>query len=285
MSVTDCDSVYGPGAGHLDERGVGGNPYPYAECTWYCWQYFHDVHQVDLPAALGNATDWTTSAHREQWQVDMTPQVGRIACWSASRYPDFGHVAVILELTPGGFRVGEMNFVYYAREDPSLAGKIDCREVTDLTGITGFLTPHGVTPGGGTSETSTLLAALTPGFQGIAGSIAQAGLFVEAEVMTAGLRIQSIGQVGGGMLVMGAGGVLGALSAAGHGDPGRGAQVLRAKLPRRRPELVTPAPEPNWTAAERSWLSAALAADEHADRLRTRRIVRRASAGRPAGGK
>lgn len=258
MSITDCDTVYGPGAGHLDEPGIGGNPYPYGECTWLVWQFYHDTQNIDIVGNMGNATDWTRSAQREGYDVDMTPAVGKAVSWSATKYPEFGHVAVVIALTQAGFRVVEMNFKWFASEDPTLAGKIDCREVTSLDGITGFITPHGVQTGGG-GQANDLLAALAPGLGGIASAISQAALYAQAQIMTAELRATSYAQVAAGMLVAGGGGALAAFTLAGHGDPAAGARTVGRRLPAMRQQVEQEVvgdpgpPEPNWTQAERAW--------------------------------
>lgn len=255
MSITDCDQVYGPGTGHFNEEGIGGNPYPYGQCTWYVWQFYHDTQQVDIEGTMGNATEWSANAHREGWTLDQVPAVGKVVVWSSVKYPPYGHVAVILGLTDRGFRVGEMNFTYFASSDPSMVGKIDCREVTDLDGVEAFLTPHGVQIGG-QDQGSNLLAALAPGMGGIASAISQAGLFIQAELMTAQLKATSMAQVGGGLAIAGAGGLLAAFTLAGHGDPISGARTLpdrfrREAMPAEPEPVVT---EPNWTAAERAWM-------------------------------
>lgn len=287
MSITDCDSVYGPGSGHLHDK-VGDNPYPYAECTWYCWQFYKDTQQVTIPGALGNGTDWVASAHRLQWQVTMNPQENTIVCWSAVRYPAFGHVAICTGVDSGGtgFWVKEMNFTYYADENPQLAGKIDCRHVTSFDGIQGFILPQGVQAGasaGGTGGPADLLSALETPLTSIGKAINQAALLVEAEAMTARSKAISVAQMAGGGLVMAGGGTLAVLSTVGGGNPGTGAQrsvqlVTRGarRLRRSSPAPVAaPAGGRQLTAAEQSWMPAGFQTQfvkEHTVKAHVRRV-------------
>lgn len=256
-SILQCDSVYGPGAGHLHDTGIGGNPYPYGECTWYVWQYYHDTQGVDIARNMGNATDWVTSAQREGWTVDQTPAVGKTVSWSAAKYPIFGHVAVVTDVAAdGSFTVTEANFTYYADKDPFLAGKIDCRAVKSTDGISGFLTPHGVQTGSGQSN-ANILDALGAPMRGIATGIEQAGLYVQAELMTAQHRLTSMAQVGVGLGVLAGGGLLAAFTLAGRGDPSAGARAVTGRMRQRGQEVaeeMEPEPQYPWTDAERRWL-------------------------------
>src|SRR5215472_59088 len=258
-SITSPDTVYGPGQGHLHELGIGGNPYPYAECTWYVWQYYHDTQGVDINGQLGNATDWVTSAHREQWPVDDQPLEAKAVSWSAARYPPFGHVAVVDQVNgDGSFSVLEMNFTYYADEHPQLAGKIDRRTVTDKSGIQGFITPTGVkvTSGG---EGNDVLAALATPFQSIGDAIRQAGLYLQAEMMTAQLKATAMGQVAVGTVIGGGGLTLGLLSAYGSGSPGAGAARFGRRFQRVRRTVAPRQPSPigrhTYGETEQRWLS------------------------------
>jgi len=266
-AITDCDQVYGPGSGHLHDK-VGDNPYPYGECTWYCWQFYKDTQGLTLPGALGNGTDWVASAHRLQWTVTTTPQENTIVSWSAARYPIFGHVAVCTGVDAGGtgFWVKEMNFTYYADEHPNLAGKIDCRHVTSVDGIQGFILPQGAQAGasaGGTGGPADLLSALETPLTSISKAINQAALLVEAEAMTARSKAISVAQMGAGGLVMAGGTTLAVLSTVGGGNPHAGAQrgaqlVTRGARRLRRVRQAPTGGAPGGralTAAERSWLA------------------------------
>lgn len=258
-SITSRDTVYGPGAGHLDEIGIGGNPYPYGECTWYVWQYYHDTQGIDINGQLGNATDWVNSAHREQWAVDDQALPGKAVSWSAARYPPFGHVAVVAQMNgDGSFDVLEMNFTYFARDHPELAGKIDRRTVTDRSGIQGFITPTGVTVSTGGAGNDVFTALATP-FTSIGDAIRQAGLYLEAEAMTAEHRFMAMGQVAAGLLLTGGGMALGALTAYGGGQPGAGAARAGRRIRRVRRAITPRQPSPigrrTFTEREQAWLS------------------------------
>lgn len=223
--------MYGPGAGHLDEPGVGGNPYPYGECTWYCWQYYHDIQNVGIDGMLGNATDWVTDAHRDQYAVDMSSAVGKTVCWSAGRYPPYGHVAICAAVNgDGSFDVLEMNFTYLARDNPQLAGKIDRRRVTSTDGILGFITPTGVTVGRQGDNSANPLDALAAPLHSIGDAIRQAALILEAQAMTAELQFTSMAQVGLGTTLAGGGMLLGVATTIGHGSPTRGIATVRNRV-------------------------------------------------------
>ncbi len=266
MSITDCDSTYGPGAGHLDQQGVGDNPYPYGECTWYCWQYYHDLQGVNIHGQLGNAADWVNSAHREQWAVDQLPAVGKTVSWSAAKYPPFGHVAVVTGINADGtFTVTEMNFTYYARDKPELAGKIDCRVVKDKDGVQGFITPTGVRVG--ESNAGAGNDALTIPLTSIGDAIRTAGLHIQAAAMTAELKAVCMGEVALGTVIGGSGLTLAALTAYGGGRPGAGYSRAAAGVRRgvrrvrssQTPLVGEPGPRlrKGYTETEQRWLSPA----------------------------
>lgn len=266
MSITDADTVYGPGAGHLNELDVPGadgkpNPYPYGECTAYIWQYYHDLQGVDIPPNLGNATDWVSSAHREQWAVDDQPVKGKAVSWSAAKYPVFGHVAVVDQVNgDGSFDVLEWNFTYYASERPELAGKIDRRTVRDRDGIQGFITPTGIKVANDGPQGS-ILDALSAPLTSIGDAIHQAALQFEAQAMTAQLRLLSMGQVGVGTLVAGGGLALGGLTVYGGGRPQAGARRLGRQIRRTRRQIAPARPSPigrrSVRQTEEQWLSPA----------------------------
>lgn len=240
------DSVYGPGAGHLHEIGLGGNPYPYGECTYYVWQFYKDTQGIAIHGQLGNATEWVNGAHREQWAVDDSPQVAKTVCWSAARYPEFGHVAVCVQLNQdGSFDVLEMNFTYFADSNPRLAGKIDRRTVKGRDGILGFITPTGATVGQGGTNDAGPLAALAAPLTAIGDAIRSAGLYLEAQALTAELQTKSMAQVALGSTVAAGGLGLGAFTVAGRGSPSRGLARARRRLQRplqRARRTVAPSP-------------------------------------------
>lgn len=263
-SITDANSIYGPGgAQNFNRINVPGddgkpNPYPYGECTWYVWQFYHDTQQVDIPATLGNATDWVTSAHREQWSVDADPVAGKAVSWGSSKYPPFGHVAVVKQVNgDGSFDVLEANFTYYASDDPRLAGKIDQRTVKDRDGIQGFITPNHVQVSNGQQDSpwTALAAPLTS----IGDAIKHAALFIEAEAMTAELKAQSLGQVALGTVIGGGGAALAGFTLAGSGNPRTGFRRARRTFRRRTRQMVTPqrprTPARTYKPAEQQWLS------------------------------
>lgn len=250
-----CDQVYGPGAGHKDEPGILGNPYPYGECTWICWQWYHVMQGIDLPPALGNANQWIASAHRAGWAVDQDPQVGKIAAWG-NQYPPFGHVAIVSDVRgPTDYTVKEMNFTYMSDDN---AGRVDCR-IVDVP-PDGFLTPSGATVGGNGSTGNSILDALQAPASGIAAAIERAALYAQAELMTAEEKAISIGMMIGGGGIMAGGGVLAALTMAGAGSPAAGYARVASGLPsgRSQPQRASGGDERlrSMTATERTWLRA-----------------------------
>ncbi len=250
--ITTPDTVYGPGKGHLHDIGIGGNPYPYGECTWYVWQFYHDTQQVNINGLMGNATDWVTSAHREQYTVDNSPVAGKTVSWSAAKYPPFGHLAVVSKVNgDGSFDVLEMNFTYFADENPDLAGKIDQRTVKNTDGIQGFITPHNVTISD--NKTDNPFDALTAPFTSIGDAIKQAGLYLQAEAMTAQHKLISVGQVGIGTLLAGSGGVLAGLTLYGGGNPSAGLSMARTGFRKARKPVQQRTKA--YRDAEAAWLS------------------------------
>ena len=252
MSITDADTFYPGVQGHFNETGIGRNPYPAGECTYYIWQFYHDTQHVDIPPALGNATEWVTSAHREGWTVDNNPVAGKTVCWSAAKYPPFGHVAVVSQVNgDGSFDVLEMNFTYFASENENLAGKIDKRTVRDRDGITGFITPNNVTVSNGQDNDPGFL-----GMKAIGDAITQAGLYLEASAMTAEHKLMSMAQVGVGLVVSGGGATLMALTLAGNGDPGKGYSAIKSRVrSARKTARPVIARDRAYKAAEEAWLS------------------------------
>jgi surface antigen len=262
VSILDPDTVFGPGAGHLHEQGIAGNPYPYGECTYYVWQYYMDTQKVAIHGQLGNASEWVNSAHREQWAVDDAPQVAKAVSWSAAKYPPFGHVAVcVLVNQDGSFDVLEMNFTYFADGNPQLAGKIDRRTVKSRDGVQGFITPTGVTAGQGGVNDSSPLAALTAPLTGIGDAIRTAGLYLQAQALSAELQAKSMAEVALGTTIAAGGLGLGAFTVAGRGSPSRGYARVRSRVTRqvkRARTTVKPAPVPptkrSLRTSEQAWV-------------------------------
>jgi surface antigen len=79
--------------------------FPPGQCTYYAaWQ-----HRVTWG---GNATDWYANARAQGVTVTRAPSVGGIAVWRAGpRYSMYGHVGIVIRVTPYSYTVAEMNFV------------------------------------------------------------------------------------------------------------------------------------------------------------------------------
>lgn len=94
-----------------------------------------------IPAGLGNAKDWYANAQAKGLPTGTTPQVGSVAVWGAGAgTSQFGHVALVTGLVPGGFTVQEENFT-------GGPGVTDTRTVSgnSLSGLKGFIySPSGI---------------------------------------------------------------------------------------------------------------------------------------------
>ena len=80
--------------------------YPYGQCTW--WAAYN--HRVTWS---GNAADWLWNASAQGVETSPVPSVGAIAVYrrAAPYDPDYGHVAVVIAVTPAAYTVSEMNFI------------------------------------------------------------------------------------------------------------------------------------------------------------------------------
>ncbi|QLK86833.1 glucosaminidase domain-containing protein [Staphylococcus sp. 17KM0847] len=85
-------------------RISGASPYPQGQCTWYV---YHRMAQFGQPISgnMGNAAEWTTSAHNKGYHVSSQPknhsavvfQPGQLG---ADRY--YGHVAFVEKVNKDG---------------------------------------------------------------------------------------------------------------------------------------------------------------------------------------
>lgn len=89
---------------------VAGNDYDFGNCTWYV------ARRRAVPAGLGNATDWLSSAQAMGLQTGLTPRKGAIA-WEVTSYY-WGHVAYVEDVYPDGtFLISEMNVAGFDMTD------------------------------------------------------------------------------------------------------------------------------------------------------------------------
>jgi surface antigen len=221
------DLAFPYGRHRANEQGVDGSPYPFGECTDFCWRYYRG-QGVQLAPHMGDAKSWKTAAGGQGYTIYDTPKVGTVACWDDAGYPPFGHVAIITGADPAGFSVQEMNFCFDVATDP---GHVDERQVTakDPKPI-GFILPTGAALGPGTASLESINLNPLGDLAGIGAAITNLGLQAEADLATLRQRIMSGGQIAlGTTLALTGGGVI-ALSALGH-DPG---QLARSGIGRAR---------------------------------------------------
>lgn len=100
----------------LDDTGIRGNPYWYADnpfyqsgygmpnCTAYAWGRFWEEAPSGGPPrlSLGNGADWFGYT-QDGYPRSQTPQVGAVICFGggSSGFPE-GHVAVVEEINADG---------------------------------------------------------------------------------------------------------------------------------------------------------------------------------------
>lgn len=123
-----------------------------------------------VPAGLGDANQWFQRAQEKGLPTGQAPAVGSVAVWGAGPGTSaFGHVAEVVALIPGGFRVAEENFT-------GGPGVTDVRDVTGsaLQGLEGFIYPPGGAVAAGAAAGGVLGSQLGIG-QAVAGLPASIG--------------------------------------------------------------------------------------------------------------
>jgi CHAP domain len=88
---------------------AGGYPhstYPQGQCTWYV------AYNRRVPPYMGDGWQWLGSAVANGMATSSQPAVGSIVVYKASPGYDtvHGHVAIVIALGSGFFRVSEMNY-------------------------------------------------------------------------------------------------------------------------------------------------------------------------------
>jgi len=111
----------------------GGYPdaYPFGQCTW--WAAYN--RRVTWN---GNAADWLPDAQAQGVPTTEMPSAGAIAVFArgGTYSPLYGHVAVVIAVTPTTYTVSEMNFIGWGRvstrviawPDPQIEGFIPLRQ-------------------------------------------------------------------------------------------------------------------------------------------------------------
>ena len=92
----------------FDDVPPGGFPgagrFPYGQCTW--WAAFNRNVSWN-----GNGGDWLLNAAAKGYATSATPQYKSIVVYPAGRgYSQYGHVAVVVAVTPTSYTVSEMNY-------------------------------------------------------------------------------------------------------------------------------------------------------------------------------
>jgi surface antigen len=110
----------------------GGFPdeFPFGQCT--LWAAYN--RRVTWN---GNAADWIANARAQGVATTDAPSVGAIAVYApgGTYHPLYGHVAVVIAVTPTTYTVSEMNFIGWGRvstrvipwPDPEIDGFIPVR--------------------------------------------------------------------------------------------------------------------------------------------------------------
>jgi surface antigen len=104
-----------------------GNFFPYAQCTWWANQRYHQLHGIYVPWTINsNAWAWSNRARDFHWVVSSYPTPGDIIDlqpWVQGAY-GLGHVAVVESVLRNGHVIastmnwgahpGRVTYVEYA---------------------------------------------------------------------------------------------------------------------------------------------------------------------------
>ena len=83
----------------------GGFPdrFPFGQCTWWAAYNRHVTWG-------GNAGDWLVNAQAQGVSTSEYPSVGAIVVYRpGGDYSTYGHVAIVVKVTPSSYTVSEMN--------------------------------------------------------------------------------------------------------------------------------------------------------------------------------
>ena len=85
--------------------------FPYGQCTWWA--------AYNRPVTWnGNAGDWLANAAAEGVPIASEPSLGAIVVYPPQPgYSSYGHVAVVVAVTPTTYTVSEMNYLSWGRVD------------------------------------------------------------------------------------------------------------------------------------------------------------------------
>ena len=112
-------------------EGGYAEAYPFGQCTW--WAAYN--RRVTWN---GNAVEWLANAQSQGVATSAAPSVGAIAVYQrgGTYSPLYGHVAVVIAVSPTTYTVSEMNFIGWGRvstrviawPDPQIEGFIPLRQ-------------------------------------------------------------------------------------------------------------------------------------------------------------
>jgi surface antigen len=89
----------------LSAKSGTGNFFPYAQCTWFANQRYHELTGKYVPwTTNANAWQWVTRAYQYGWKVSSKPSVGSIIVlqpWTQGAY-GLGHVGVVEKVKSNG---------------------------------------------------------------------------------------------------------------------------------------------------------------------------------------
>jgi N-acetylmuramoyl-L-alanine amidase len=89
----------------LNAKSGAGNFFPYAQCTWFANQRYHELSGRYVPwTTNANAWQWVTRAYQYGWKVSSSPSVGSIIVlqpWTQGAY-GLGHVGVVEQVRGNG---------------------------------------------------------------------------------------------------------------------------------------------------------------------------------------
>jgi surface antigen len=85
-------------------RGAS-NTFPYAQCTWFADQRYHQLTGLYVPwTTNANAWQWAMRAQQYNWKVSSSPSIGSIMVlqpWTQGAY-SLGHVGVVENVLSNG---------------------------------------------------------------------------------------------------------------------------------------------------------------------------------------
>lgn len=91
--------------GHPTGNTVGGNAYPWSECTWYAYHRRVDYYHLPAGSFMGNGRDWANTGRALGYLVNRIPHQGAAVVFQpgqAGAVPYYGHVAIVERVNSDG---------------------------------------------------------------------------------------------------------------------------------------------------------------------------------------